>query len=128
MTAYAIIDLDGFSIMELLIAERLSTRQVILHRISASVSIYIYMYVSRLGMQLYCVQRMAWPALLWFSSHVLYTRVLAEVESRTTTERRVGKGLGILLHYAKESNKQHTKPKLKDQRVRSHKTRGACTY
>ena len=75
------------------------------------------MYVSRLGMQLYCVLRMAWPALLWLSSHVLLPRVLAEVESRsptTTTVRRVGKGLGILLHYAKESNERNTKPKLKD--------------
>ena len=57
------------------------------------------------------------PALLWLSSHVLLPRVLAEVESRsptTTTVRRVGKGLGILLHYAKESNERNTKPKLKD--------------
>ncbi len=42
----------------------------------------------------------------------------AKVESRspTTLTRRVGKGLGILLHYAKESNERHTKSKLKDQR------------
>ena len=46
------------------------------------------------------------------------SRVLAEAESRNPTAmaRRVGKGLGILLHFAKESNKRHTKPKLKDQR------------
>ena len=49
-----------------IIAERLSARQLILHRISASVciyNIYIYvcMYVSHLGMQLYCALRMAWP-------------------------------------------------------------------
>ena len=76
------------------------------------------MHVSRLGMQLYCVLRMAWPALLWLSSHVLLPRVLAEVESQspTTMARRVGRELGILLHYAKESNERHTKPKLKDQR------------
>ena len=86
------------------------------------------MYVSRLGMQLYCVLRMAWPALLCLSSHVLLPRVLAEVKSQTTTARRVGKGLGILLHYANETNERKTKPKLKDQRVRSHKTRGAYTY
>ena len=55
---------------------------------------------------------MAWPALLWLSSYVLLASMLAEVESRTTTERRVGKGLGILLHYAKESNERNTKPKL----------------
>ena len=80
-------------------------------------------------MQLYCVLRMARPALLCLGSHVLLTRVLAEeVESRTMTARRVGKGLGILLHYAKESNERHTKPKIKDQRMRSHKTRGAYTY
>ena len=97
-------------IMQGFIAERLSARQLILHRISASVCIYIY--VSRLGMQLYCVLRMVWPALLWLSSHVLLPRVLAEVESWTTTARRVGKGLGILLHYAKESNERNTKPKL----------------
>ena len=88
----------------------------------------MYMYVSCSGMQLYCVLRMARPALFCLASHVLLTRVLAEVESRTMTARRVGKGLGILLHYAKESNKRHTKPKLKDQRMRSHKTRGAYTY
>ena len=86
------------------------------------------MYVSRSGMQLYCVLRMARPALLCLGSHVLLIRALAEVESRTMTARRVGKGLGILLHYAKESNERHTKPKLKDQRMRSHKTRGAYTY
>ena len=105
-----------------------------LHRISASVCIYIYIYmyiymvVSRLGMQLYCALRMAWPALLCLSSHMLLPRVLAEVKSQTTMARWVGKGLGILLHYAKESNERNTKPKLKDQRVRSHKTRGAYTY
>ena len=69
----------------------------------------------------------AGPFVAWFS-HVLLTRVLAEVESRMMTARRVGKGLGILLHYAKESNERHTKPKLKDQRMRNHKTRGAYTY
>ena len=71
----------------------------------------ICVYVSRLGMQLYCVLRMAWPAPLWLSSHVLLPRVLAEVESWT---RRVGKELGIF------SNERRTKPKLKDQRVRNH--------
>ena len=44
-----------------IIAERLSARQLILHRISASVCIYIYIYIymSRLGMQLtaYCAWR-----------------------------------------------------------------------
>ena len=55
------------------------------------------MYVSRLGMQLYCVLRMAWPALLCLSSRVLLPRMLAEVKSQTTTARRVGKGLSILL-------------------------------
>ena len=84
--------------------------------------------MSRLGMQLYCVLRMVWLALLWLSSHLILPRVLTEVESWTTTARRVGKGLGILLHYAKESNEWHTKPKLKDQKVRSHKPRGAYTY
>ena len=62
-------------------------------------------------MQLDCVLRMAWPALLWFTSHVLLPRVLAEVESWT---RREGKELGIF------SNERRTKPKLKDQRVRNH--------
>ena len=66
------------------------------------------MSVSRLGMQLDCVLRMAWPAPLWLSSHVLFPRVLAEVESWT---RRVGKELGIF------SNERRTKPKLKDQRA-----------
>ena len=56
---------------------------------------------------------MVWPALLWLSSHVLLPRVLAEVKLRTTTARRVGKGLDILIHHAKESNERNTKPKLK---------------
>ena len=85
------------------------------------------MDVSRLGMHLYCVLHLAWPALLGLSSHVLLPHVLTEVKSRTMTARRVGKGLGILLHYAKESER-NTKPKQNDQRVWRHKTRGAYTY
>ena len=74
---------------------------------------------------------MAWPALLWLSSHVLLPRVLAEVESRsatTTAARRVGKGLGILLHYAKESNERHTKSKLKDQRCVRFLANNSCSF
>ena len=37
-------------------------------------------------MQLYCALRMAWPALLWLSSHVLLPRVLADVESNDDGE------------------------------------------
>ena len=76
-------------------------------------TVYICMYVCvTLRNAINCVLRMAWPALLWLSSHMLLPSVLAEVESRMTTERRVGKGLGILLHYAKESNERNTKLKL----------------
>ena len=70
----------------------------------------------------------AGPFVSQFSRASLLPRVLAKVKSRTTTARRVGKGLGILLHYAKESNERNTRPKLKEQRVRSHKTRGAYPY
>ena len=38
--------------------------------------------------------------------------------------KRVEKGLGVLLHYARESNERQTK-QLKDQREQNHETRGA---
>ena len=40
-----------------IIAERLSVRQLIPHRISEIVSMYVCMYPSRLGMQLFCALR-----------------------------------------------------------------------
>ena len=108
-----------------IVAERISAKQLILYRISASVCIYVCVTL-RNAITLHTVHGVAGPFVAQF--YVLLPRVLAEVESQTTTARRVGKGLGILLHYAKESNERNTKPKLKDQRVRSHKTRDAYTY
>ena len=112
-----------------IIAECLSARQLIQHRISASVCIYVCVMLK--NAIILRAAACAWHGCSFcVSSHVLLPCVLAEVESKspTTTARRVGKGLGILLHYAKESNERHTKPKPKDQRMRSHKSRGAYTY
>ena len=51
---------------------------------------------------------------LWLSSHVLLPRVLAEVESRTTTERRVGRHLTTL-----RKRKQRAEYKTKAKRPKS---------